>query len=93
VKLLATLSLSGVLCAALLAVKICALVKIAVFFCPAREAIAVNQARNLKRIKSARIFATGFRSTKNTELKLSGKKAKKRMRAKLRLITYLINYG
>jgi hypothetical protein len=60
---------SDALRAALTAEKICAPAKIAVSSSPARAAIAVKQARNLKGTGKEPIFATGFLWTLNSGLR------------------------
>jgi len=85
---------SDVPCAAAIAAGIYAPVKTAVFILAERGAIAVKAARNLRRIRNARISATGFLLIKSTARKarvslINRKNPKRQGRL---LTTFLINY-
>jgi len=87
---------SGVLLGVRIAEKICAPVKIAVFFNQERGAAAVKQARNRSLTKNAPIFATGFLWTQNTALRAKDKKRAKQILLILRVqhsIIYSNNHG
>ena len=73
--------------------RICVHVKIAVFFCLVRAAIAAKAAQKASPTKNAPIFAAGFPLTKNfvPAAKANQKNAKKPPLQKLHLIIYLIS--